>query len=133
MLTLVNLCSEKSVLNYAEISEKCGTSDVEPLILACCFDQLIECRIDQKSQIIHVKSISDTRDVSDEKVSQLIQNLKNWEKESLSYALKTFETKCEEMNSNVLTSHQQNLTTAAVLDQNMKNIAMLNDVKKQKH
>ena len=50
MLTLVELCMTKSSLNYVEISQACGipnsVSDVEALVLSCCFEQLIECRID---------------------------------------------------------------------------------------
>lgn len=102
MLTLVNLCSQKSILSYSDISSSCGTSDVESLTLACCFDQLIECRIDQKSELIHVKSIS-ARDVAE--VNGLIQNLKKWEKESLSKALESFEKRCEELDKNVVEGH----------------------------
>ena len=72
MLTLVELCMTKSSLNYGEISQACGipntVSDVEALVLSCCFEQLIECRIDQKNQTIFITSVSDTRDVPDEKV-----------------------------------------------------------------
>ena len=72
MLTLVELCMTKSSLNYAEISKACGipnsVPDVEAMVLSCCFEQLIECRIDQRAQTIFITSVSDTRDVPDEKV-----------------------------------------------------------------
>jgi hypothetical protein len=78
---------------------------VEALVLSCCFDQLIQCRIDQRAQVIYVKSISDTRDVPDSKVESLVESLKAWEKDSLSQALASFETKCAEMNKSVLETH----------------------------
>ena len=77
-----------------------------------------------------MKSISDTRDVPDSKVDSLVESLKTWERDSLSQALSSFETKCGEMNKNVLDSHQNSLNTKAILDQNMKDIAMASDKRK---
>ena len=80
--------------------------------------------------MIYVKSISDTRDVPDSKVDSLVESLKTWERDSLSSALSSFETKCAEMNKNVLDSHQDGLNTKAILDQNMKDVAMASDKRK---
>ena len=67
MLSLVELCTTKSLLTYEEVSKASGIpntiDDVEALVLSCSFEQLIECRIDQRAKIIHILSISDTRDV----------------------------------------------------------------------
>ena len=72
MLSLVELCSKKSMLKYEDISNTCGVlntiDDVEALVLSCCFEHLIQVRIDQRLRQIYVISVSDCRDVTHQKV-----------------------------------------------------------------
>ena len=72
MLSLVELCSTNSRLKYEYISNACGVAntidDVEALVLSCCFEHLIQVRIDQRSRQIYVISVSHCRDVSHQKV-----------------------------------------------------------------
>ena len=114
----------KSCLEYKEIAQGCGiqntVSDVEAMVLSCCFEQLIECRIDQRAEMIYVTSISDTRDVPEPKVQQLIESLKNWQSSSLSKSLQFFEAKSEEMDMQVVNDYQNSINVAQTLDENMK-------------
>ena len=105
----MKLCMENTKLSYKDVADNCGLGNlagnqlveqVEALVLTAIQSQLLECRIDQRRQLIHVLNVAASRtmgrDVRKEEVKNILTDLKNWEQTSLAKAQEIYEKEIRE-------------------------------------
>ena len=108
LLTLVEVASYNPTLPYGQIHAACGLSgdlvaEVETLVLEAYGNQLMQVRIDQRAQLIHVLEVSG-RDCEPARVSELVATLKTWESKQLKGTQMTFE-KCQNNLDKSVSAH----------------------------
>ena len=77
LLTIADMASKSSHVEYAEIMHKLQISDIRELedtIIACMYNELLKGKLDQKNKRLHVQSTFG-RDIKESEVDALIAKL----------------------------------------------------------
>ena len=81
LLTIADMASKSRVVSYDEIMSKLHIKDIrelEDIIIASMYNDLLKGKLDQKNKKLHVQSTFG-RDVKDSEIDSMLDKLQSWD------------------------------------------------------